>query len=83
MVTISSFAHILAQRELKLLYSCLMNVTVNTLILAFVKDTLIQFIFVQLGDRFQANTRLKHPVTDFKNTQTVSSVHWSAVEMGS
>lgn len=44
--------HILAERELNLLYNCLMNITVNAFILVSVNDTRSQFIFVQYGARF-------------------------------
>lgn len=37
----------------------LMNVTVNTFILAPVNFTLVRFVFVQFGARFQAKSRLK------------------------
>lgn len=48
--------HILGKREMNELYYSLMNVTVNTFILASVNSMLVQFIFVQYGTRFQAQT---------------------------
>lgn len=47
--------HILSERELSVLFYCLMNVTVNSFILAYVNDTLSQLIFVQLSARFHQN----------------------------
>lgn len=44
--------HILGERELNVLFYCVMNVTVNSSILVSVKDTLSQFIFLQFGARF-------------------------------
>jgi len=48
---VHELVHILGERELNVLYYCLMNVTVNSFILVSV-NTLSQFNFVQLGARF-------------------------------
>lgn len=45
--------HVLDDRELKVLYYCLMNVAVNSFILVPVNNALSQIIFVQYGARFQ------------------------------
>lgn len=44
---VPELVHILGQRELNLLYYCLMNVTVNAFILVSVNGTLSLFNFVQ------------------------------------
>ena len=46
---VHEFVHIFGERELNVLYYCLMNVTVNSFILVSVNGTRTRFNFVQLG----------------------------------
>ena len=57
---------ILGERELNILYYCLMNVTVNAFILVYVNCTLTQFNFVQYGARLEnpAKTHRKQAFND-------------------
>ena len=53
---VHELVHILGERELNVQYHCLMNVTVNTFILASVNGTLTWFNFVQYGGYLFINT---------------------------
>ena len=56
---VHEFVHILGERELNVLYFCLMDVILNVFILAFVSGALSQFNFVQESARFPGKSPAK------------------------